>query len=667
MRASCGHLHSLSSNEACVHPSILASDDTKLLPSWTQDLLEECRTIDTRSVNPNKSTYIDSILQGLNSPAPQSLYVLQRAVHRMDEIIQQQQPCGGSSKDINASCDSIYHAFEMLQTTAFFVVKRGYRLVLLSSLFPDSANLPKSTEGTSISDEGEDRFPFQIIRVDQDISGTKWRDIPPSPTRPNILSTIQIANALLEEVTEASEDQVASLSRDDHSVVVAAADRSLEQLSWTMGMDLRGRTSADAAFGFALAGTRNEALFQVLAVVSMYELLRVGKRPSFLSRYVLQIIEKHAAAGSKGPAMEALHRTAAGCLMEKGEHLNLTKTLLGSAKDECIANNDNNATVTSSLDLLSARPLLWLWRFSARQRKAKNSSKTNFSEADPLNTGATQNNCKEYTLSQGLRPPPTLPIFPDPKRPLVVDLGCGMGTSLLGLASAAQSVKDGLTMLGINNFEDYNFLGADLSQLALGFGQGVADRWRLNNKLQFSWSTAEECLEMVEKSYEGQVALIMIQFPTPYRLASSDNQLAGNLQLPSDFQTGFMVSDSLLSQVARILSQSGGKLLVQSNCEDVAVTIRQRAIAQHGMYFANVPQEVASMDHVNHQTLRSTEWIKMGGERAIGPGWSLTPLLPELGRTETEVACVDQGTPIHRCLLSFQSQERHGINGYPAE
>ena len=159
---------------------------------------------------------------------------------------------------------------------------------------------------------------------------------------------------------------------------------------------------------------------------------------------------------------------------------------------------------------------------------------------------------------------------------------------------------------------------------------------------------------MVEKSYEGQVALIMIQFPTPYRLVSDNDKRIGNSQLPSDSQSGFMVSDSLLAQVARILSQSGGKLLVQSNCEDVAVTIRRRATTQYGMACVDVRQEVTSrnMDHVQQQTLRNIEWIKMGGERAIGPGWSSAPLLPTRGSTETEVACDLQGTPIHRCLLS---------------
>jgi len=228
-----------------------------------------------------------------------------------------------------------------------------------------------------------------------------------------------------------------------------------------------------------------------------------------------------------------------------------------------------------------------------------------------------------------------------------------MGVSLLGLATTQVNDVDSSTLLGIANFDACNYLGADLSQLAMGFGQGVASRWGLSSKLQYTRASAEECLDTVEKSCAGKVALIMIQFPTPYRLMSGhDESSKGNTQLPLDYRAGFMVSDTLLSQIARILSISGGKLLVQSNCEDVAVTIRQRATAEHGLKCVNVPDRVANMDRVEEQTLRNNEWIKMGGERAIGSGWSATPLLPARGRTETEVACEIKGTPVHRCLLS---------------
>ena len=48
---------------------------------------------------------------------------------------------------------------------------------------------------------------------------------------------------------------------------------------------------------------------------------------------------------------------------------------------------------------------------------------------------------------------------------------------------------------------------------------------------------------------------------------------------------------------------------------------------------------------------RTTDWISCGGERAEGEGWSTQPILPRIGRTETEVACMMNGTPVHRCRL----------------
>lgn len=604
--------------------------DNKSLPSWTTELFEKCQTIETHKVNPTNSPLIDSILQGLNSPAPQSFYVLHRAVSRVLEVLEQEQQ--GSKMN---STQTNHHALELLQTTSYFLVKRGNKLVLKNS-------------GDETTDKVGDSILWKIVPASDDLTdNANWHDIIPKSQgkqkQSKPMSTLQIATQILELVTEASERQVPLSSRAPIDELV---DQVLEQLSWTMGMDLGGRTSADAAFVFALAGVRNEQLFQALAIVSTYEMMRVGQRNKFYSKYVLQIIEKHAAAGSKGPAIETLYRVAAECLIQKGDHSDLANNILSR-------HNSTESSSAPPLNLLSPRPLLWLWRFSARQRKAKTSSNIKSDDTDPSETGATEEDMEEYAYSRDNRPPPTLPIFADPDMPLIVDLGCGMGTSLLGLATSKTRTSID-SMLGIESFQACNLLGADLSQLAMGFGQGIADRWGLSDRLQYSWTTAGECLEMVEKSYQGQVALIMIQFPTPYRLMTGSNTGLGNTQLPTDFRSGFMVSDELLSQVARILSQSPGcKLLVQSNCEDVAVTIRQRATAQHGMKCLDVLHEVTNIDQKEQtQTRRNTEWITMGGERAIGPGWSSSPLLPKTGSTETEVACDLQGTPIHRCLLS---------------
>lgn len=46
------------------------------------DAFDECWKADTWSVNPSNDTDVDAILQGLCSPAPQSLYVLNRALQK---------------------------------------------------------------------------------------------------------------------------------------------------------------------------------------------------------------------------------------------------------------------------------------------------------------------------------------------------------------------------------------------------------------------------------------------------------------------------------------------------------------------------------------------------------------------------------------------------------
>lgn len=572
------------------------------LTSWQDKLCHDCKNITARAVNPHKLGHIDTILQRLNSPAPQSFYVLNRAVQRfLDNKAKPQD-------------------WKMVQTTAFFLAKKGYQLVLYEQegeskyqsnrssdlsweLVPKDEGVP--TRSTDNTGERKVLFPF-------------FHDAPQEVP----VSTLQIANQVLDMITDASEQQI----WPDPKPIDEMVDAAIHQLSWTMGMDLRGRTSADAAFVFALAGVQKEELFRDLAVISLYELGRVGFRPSFESKYVLQIVEKHAAAGTKGGEVEALYQVAGDCLRPKGEdHLDQANMLEQDA---------------SSFHLLWSRPLLWLWRFAARQKKAKSKARKQEETSDDVVSSDKHITSTVY---------PNLPKFNDPSMPLVVDLGCGMGTSVLGLA-ATESNDNGV--LGDLDFAECNLLGADLSVLGVRFARSITSRWKLEEKLAYAWCPAEECLDRLNEEYPGQIVTIMIQFPTPYRL-DNGTKTAYNTQLPVDASTGFMVSDALLAKIKGVLSHSGGKLLVQSNCEDVAVTIRHRAITQFGMNSIALPhqQQISNLDE-SQQTQRNLQWIQQGGDRAVGPCWSSAPLLPSRASTETEVACHLQGTPIHRCLLS---------------
>jgi SAM-dependent methyltransferase len=235
-------------------------------------------------------------------------------------------------------------------------------------------------------------------------------------------------------------------------------------------------------------------------------------------------------------------------------------------------------------------------------------------------------------------------MFADPSRPLIVDIGCGMGLSLLGLASLEQETSSSR----ISWIQGCNFVGVDLSAVAIGFARGIASRWGLG-RLAFVLASADQLLDDL-KSYPGPVRRIMIQFPTPYRLASSSLG-GGNMQLPSSFIDGFMVSKKVLGLSRYLLQKSGdndARLLMQSNCEDVAVCMCNLA-REAG--FVVVEDSRSVMEESGEPTQRTRNWIDLGGERAIGPGWRSSPLLPRLGQTETEIACTLNKTPVHRCVL----------------
>jgi hypothetical protein len=155
------------------------------------------------------------------------------------------------------------------------------------------------------------------------------------------------------------------------------------------------------------------------------------------------------------------------------------------------------------------------------------------------------------------------------------------------------------------------------------------------------------------------VELVLIQFPTPYRLPSSLDTLPtnslqqkGNSQLPTTAFDGFMVTDDLLKLASGLLqgSESGRPgVILQSNCEDVAVWMRSTATIQAKLQALELNEQVESLRGT--PTKRTLNWIGMGGERASGAGWSVDPLLPRKGRTETEIACMLNDTPVHRCFL----------------
>lgn len=572
-------------------------------------ILEECWAQTSWTVNPDGDDKIDVILQGLVSPAPQSFFVLQRILNKCKINL-------SPAQQFQVQYDIPY----------LHLLKVDYDLVVRDDAF--------SCDRSDLVQPGVD-WSLQPRSM-------KCRDgwtaiVNNAPSK----SLNQLATEILEMVQINSD--LDDKNENDKNVIVAATLGLMEKrLALTLGTDVRGRAAADTAFVLALAGVVAPTLYRKLYKVVLLELQRVRDRHSRRSKDVLHIIEKVAASGACASGcdeVEQIYQEAASFLEERREHLDVVHTLRMSA-----------GSPANSFNLLSPRPLLWLWRFSSRLTKPR---------AQP---GLLLNDHRKY-LSRITRTPlepAWLKKFDNNRSPLVVDLGCGFGASLLGLASiedACTARFDEDYLLKRVNWMDCNFLGCDLNPLMPRFANGITCRWNHLNlgRLQILLSSAEDTLNDILLHYQGNVALILLQFPTPYRL--QDDCSDGNSQLPAS-ETECMASPTVMAQIANILHQKGkGRLLIQSNCEDVAIRLRNLAIQQK---LEVVPADpfVQQKDAATRRTTQRTEkWIqfqkKLGVEceRAVGFGWWSRRILPPGCATETEVACEFERIPVHRCIL----------------
>lgn len=94
-----------------------------------------------------------------------------------------------------------------------------------------------------------------------------------------------------------------------------------------------------------------------------------------------------------------------------------------------------------------------------------------------------------------------LSSFLEAAAPLVVDLGCGFGSSLLSLIDAEDGRGDGTCTRGA-----INLLGCDASPLKVAFARGVAARWQVAGRAQFACASALATLAEIRESYPGGTA-----------------------------------------------------------------------------------------------------------------------------------------------------------------
>jgi tRNA G46 methylase TrmB len=514
--------------------------------------LEECWKSDTSSVNPFGDDRIDRILQRLCSPAPQSYYVIKRALAT------------------TSPSESLF-TLQQLQ----YLLKSGFQFAYIGRDF-DVVQLLTT-------------LPSDWFLVDL--------QTPP-------MSTLSIAHTLLSLLQN-------SISNDEEYYATLRTNwthLAKQRLQLTLGTDIRGRSSADAAFLFALAGLTDDELFNILAAISYQELHRSGMRQNFRSKGIVHMMEKLAASGIRKEQERALFTLAADILEAKREHL------------------DTANYIRKELYFFSTRSLLWLWRYSSRQPKIS---------YPPI--------CSETKV-------PWMNNYSSCDKSLVVDIGCGMGVSLLALATLSEEIESLQRTAGflgdLEPIQNSNCIGCDSNPLLVGFAHSIAFRWKILHRLQFICQDGRTLLEDIDKYYPGNVSIIMIQFPSPYSLNETRK---GNHQLPSR-DSSFMASEALFQTAYRTLSNNG-LLILQSNVEDVAVYMfgLAKAVGFHPLSCPNP----CTLDDLNSATItqRSLKWMKNEHDRACGEFWSDVPLLPRNCATETEVACQEKGQRIHRCIL----------------
>jgi SAM-dependent methyltransferase len=298
----------------------------------------------------------------------------------------------------------------------------------------------------------------------------------------------------------------------------------------------------------------------------------------------------------------------------------------------------------------SGRPLSALWKHSTKQKKVRSSTDQLVpgTRLAKLAVDKSRNGAFIWAGDSPLG-------FQDMTLPLVIDIGCGFGVSLLGLATSNAAGSD------------MNYLGCDLSTHCIDYARGLAARWDLSSRCRFAVAPAEDFLVWVRDHYPGPVSWILIQFPTPFKLELPEDAAAApakkskkgskqggnkvivgrNSQLPvvsmrddseqgenSDGDGGFMVSRRVVSLVMDIVKKVSNTVAcgvyAQSNVEDVAVLMKKRFDAllreSEGIVCEHMVEADSSMTNTSaRQCMQSGEvvsttkrqqiWASAGGKR----------------------------------------------------
>jgi hypothetical protein len=307
--------------------------------------------------------------------------------------------------------------------------------------------------------------------------------------------------------------------------------------------DAQGRQWADAAFHFAMGGVQDEALYGGLVEGARAELKRVGNRKSFRSIDIIQIAEKFASAG----------------VLDQSLYLTISELVREKTPSKAALPDSIPDLQSGKYTLLSDRPLYALFRFAARQ--SKHGRQREYVDDDDLEDegeGEGEGQYEEEVLQAGggdadsSSKPNEVPsdfdvntLFENPTLPLVFDLGCGYGVSLLGLSYTYAQDEESPAK--------YNFLGCDMSARAINFANGICHRWSMHKQCAFIVSDIVKGLKIVQ-NYAGPVHWVSINFPTPYRQVMIPEMIE-TYSLAAECEVGSRPSHTLEQQVSSCNSQ----------------------------------------------------------------------------------------------------------------
>lgn len=180
--------------------------------------------------------------------------------------------------------------------------------------------------------------------------------------------------------------------------------------------------------------------------------------------------------------------------------------------------------------------------------------------------------------------------FANPQQPLHIDIGCGKGVFALQMAQLAP---------------EWNFLGLEIRQPVVESAQKRQQEAGLTN-LHFMYCNVNISLRSLLESWGDQNPLqqVSIQFPDPW--------------FKKRHQKRRVLQPELVSTLAEFLP-SGGRLVVQSDVEEVAVDMCDR---------------IAENPHFLRQ---GQDWL---------------PESPFPAQTDRERVTLEQGLPVHRAIFT---------------